>query len=428
MTIKLSLKTIYAKGVAEHVYLYDFMVFEKNGKYYARDANGNIKFSGTNKDSVIQSAIDALTKGNVYLKDISLPSAITLKASVVVTEVLKGVFTCYQSGKPVFSTFDKHDDGLVLYFPFEKVTADRAIDVSRFDNEGKNNGATIVAGKLGEALSFNGSNNWVVVPEKPSLNITTQITLMAWVKWAGSNAAGDCQNVIRKGRVYAYYNTGYFVGSGGVYSDVHSAIKIGAFPTTLAFSKPPSWFLDTWRFIAFTYDGSYMRNYLNGELDVSQAQTGTIQTTTDRLTIGARSEDWGERFCGLIDEVKIYNRALSAEEIKQHYLASALRYGVIEVIENKLKRNSGTATFNGDGTTTDFLIGAHGLAENPSDRARIHVKVTPVSGDAVDASPCVAYASDEDADGAFESIRVKFINAPISGTNNVVVRWKAELC
>jgi len=97
------------------------------------------------------------------------------------------------------------------------------------------------------------------------------------------------------------------------------------------------------------------------------------------------------------------------------------------IVIGGLQINSGTITLSGDGIVTDFLIGNHGLAENPTDRSRIYVKVTPASGDAVDASPCVAYVSDEDADGAYESIRVKFASAPVAGTGNVVVRWKAQL-
>jgi len=91
-------------------------------------------------------------------------------------------------------------------------------------------------------------------------------------------------------------------------------------------------------------------------------------------------------------------------------------------------RTSGTATFSGDGATTDFLIGSHGLAESPTDRTRVYAEVTPASADAITGSPCECYASDEDGDGAYESIRVKFASAPPAGTNNVVVRWKAELC
>jgi len=55
MTVKLKLKTIYAKGVAEHVHPYSFMVFKKNGNYYVRDHNGNLKFSGVDAFSIFKS-------------------------------------------------------------------------------------------------------------------------------------------------------------------------------------------------------------------------------------------------------------------------------------------------------------------------------------------------------------------------------------
>jgi len=87
------------------------------------------------------------------------------------------------------------------------------------------------------------------------------------------------------------------------------------------------------------------------------------------------------------------------------------------------KSYSGTKTLSGDGVTTDFLIGEHGLGT--TDRTKIAVVVTPASTDAINASPCFAYASDEDGDGAYESIRVKFSTAPAIGTDNVVIVWKA---
>ena len=92
-----------------------------------------------------------------------------------------------------------------------------------------------------------------------------------------------------------------------------------------------------------------------------------------------------------------------------------------------VSKNSGVAIFSGDGATSDFLIGEHGLFTNPTDPSRIHITVTPASPDAIEASPCIGYASDENGDGKYESIRVKFTKAPVSGTNNVKVAWKAEL-
>lgn len=88
--------------------------------------------------------------------------------------------------------------------------------------------------------------------------------------------------------------------------------------------------------------------------------------------------------------------------------------------------NSGTATLSGDGTTTDFLLGNHGLSPSINDPTRVLVKCTPASADAIAASPVVCYLSDEDADGIYESIRAKFASAPAAGTNNVKLIWKAE--
>jgi len=89
--------------------------------------------------------------------------------------------------------------------------------------------------------------------------------------------------------------------------------------------------------------------------------------------------------------------------------------------------SSGVLTASGDGVATEFDISSHGLAENPADPSRIHAEATPVSADAQVASPCEAYPVDLDADGAYEALRVKFASAPTAGTNNVKVRWKAEL-
>ena len=84
-------------------------------------------------------------------------------------------------------------------------------------------------------------------------------------------------------------------------------------------------------------------------------------------------------------------------------------------------KNSGTATFSGDGTTTDLEIGSHGLVI--TDPSKIAVKVTPASSDAIAASPCVGYVDPADN----TKIRVKFSSAPASGSENVKIVWYAEV-
>jgi hypothetical protein len=72
--------------------------------------------------------------------------------------------------------------------------------------------------------------------------------------------------------------------------------------------------LNTWVFLAGTYDGATMKLYVNGTLVASKSQTGNITTTKDPVHIGG---DWdNEMFNGVVDNVRVYNRALSATELQ----------------------------------------------------------------------------------------------------------------
>ena len=116
------------------------------------------------------------------------------------------------------------------------------------------------------------------------------------------------------------------------------------------------------------------------------------------------------------------NYPINATSLNWVYDASNIFYGNANnpVFGTKYK-NSGTKTLSGDGTTTDFEIGAHGLAV--TDPNKIVVKVTPISADAIAASPCIGYVDPADN----TKIRVKFASAPASGTDNVKIAWKAEV-
>ena len=96
-------------------------------------------------------------------------------------------------------------------------------------------------------------------------------------------------------------------------------------------------------------------------------------------------------------------------------------YKVIKNNAGYPTENGGTATFSGDGTTTDFLIGDHGLVV--TDPTKIVVKVTPISDDAIAASPCVGYVDPADP----TKIRVKFASPPAGGTDNVQIVWEAQV-
>src|SRR5204863_1499266 len=73
--------------------------------------------------------------------------------------------------------------------------------------------------------------------------------------------------------------------------------------------------LNTWSHLATTYDGANLRIYVNGTQVATKAITGNLLTSTGVLRIGGNSV-WGEYFSGLIDELRVYNRALTATELQ----------------------------------------------------------------------------------------------------------------
>ena len=73
--------------------------------------------------------------------------------------------------------------------------------------------------------------------------------------------------------------------------------------------------LNTWTHLALTFDGATLRMFVNGMQIGTQSAAGAAIVTTGALRIGGNSV-WGEYFKGLIDEVRVYNRALSAAEIQ----------------------------------------------------------------------------------------------------------------
>ena len=132
------------------------------------------------------------------------------------------------------------------------------------------------------------------------------MTLEAWVN--PSTVTSAWRDVIYKGNDNYYLmgtsNNGGAVAGGGTFGGANANVYApAALPT------------NTWSHIAVTYDGATLRLYVNGTLVSSQARTGAISTSTNPLQIGGDSI-YGQFFQGAIDEVRIYNRALTQAEIQ----------------------------------------------------------------------------------------------------------------
>jgi chitodextrinase len=180
-------------------------------------------------------------------------------------------------------------------------------DLSGNGNNGTISGATwTVSGKYGNALSFNGTNARVTVNNSASLQLTSAMTLEAWVFPTTVNSAW--RDVIYKGDDNYYL----MAMSNNSSHPVAGAILGGVYAEAIG---PNALTANTWVHLATTYDGATVRLYVNGVQVASQAKTGTIATSTNPLQIGGDSI-YGQYFAGRIDEVRVYNRGLSVAEIQ----------------------------------------------------------------------------------------------------------------
>ena len=201
-------------------------------------------------------------------------------------------------------------DNLVLYLPFDEGTGDTVGDLSEAGNNGVISGAQWVNdGKIGPALMFT-SGDFVEIPHSASLSITEQITVMAWTNM-NAGASGEMA-IVSKGR-WAANDLPYELTqdpNGVIYWQFYDdGGRDSCCP-----SSPP---VEEWHHIAGTYDGKIFRCYIDGELAQEWGYAGTMPENEASVTIGRRSIGGGTLFNGMIDEVAIFNRALTADEVQE---------------------------------------------------------------------------------------------------------------
>jgi len=211
------------------------------------------------------------------------------------------------SNEQVFTIAAPTGGGLVAAWGFNAGTGTVAADSSGNANNGTVNGATwTTAGRFGSALTFNGTSNTVVVPDSNSLDVT-RVTISAWV--FPTVAPSDWRSIVMKER-----------GTGVAWYLEASSSSTNRPATGLWVTNEQVLYGGTrltanaWTHLATTYDGTTHRLFVNGTQVASRAQTGNLVTTTSPLRIGGNV--FGEFFQGRIDEVRVYNRALSQAEIQ----------------------------------------------------------------------------------------------------------------
>ena len=196
----------------------------------------------------------------------------------------------------------------IAAYAFNEGAGTTAGDASGNGRTGALTNATwTAAGKYGGALSFNGSSSRVTVADAAALHLSTAMTLEAWVKPSAAGSA-DWQAII-----YKAYDAHFLATLPGAASvpTAGGTVAGGLVQVTSPSGLPAN----TWTHVATTYDGATLRLFVNGAQVASQPATGRLDDSSSPVEIGGSAIDGGP-FAGLIDDVRIYNTALTAAQIQ----------------------------------------------------------------------------------------------------------------
>ncbi len=200
-------------------------------------------------------------------------------------------------------------DGLVVYHPYDEGKGSVAEDLSGNKHEGVIDNPTWVDGKFGQALEFGGegSDVFVTVESTPELNVDA-CTFMAWINaehWdgvrqiVGKSVHGGCGGRVQYG----------LFREGGVFK---VRLETAGGRADIATDLPDT---DEWVHVAFTNDTDKTKIYFDGE-EVQEGDTpGELNANEDPWRVGQDCDRANYVFAGIIDEVRLWNRALSEDEI-----------------------------------------------------------------------------------------------------------------
>lgn len=208
-----------------------------------------------------------------------------------------------------------HDSNLVFYADLRKH------DGSTFMSDDAYGHTCSVTGAIWtpQGRYFDGTDDIISCGDNTSLDITSKISLLAWTKYTAVGASN--QHILGRDNGTDKRNYALFVA--GINGYLGFAFYVGDVAKTISVSNN---YVNTWVFLAGTYDGATQNAYLQGIVAATPKDvTGAIDNDDVSLSIGCRTGLTSD-FTGLIGDCFIYNRALTPSEIQNLYIKTKSKY------------------------------------------------------------------------------------------------------
>jgi fibronectin type 3 domain-containing protein len=246
---------------------------------------------------IVRMSTNSLTQAQRHLSNIVI--AVCILAAGLVGAVVN---------RPIVAHAQSNSSGLVAYYTFNEGSGTSVNDSSGNGNTGTISGATWTTGKYGGALSFNGRFSTVIIPDSASLRLSSGMTLEAWV--FPTRTINGWEDVVYKD-TDIYFLEGGSTGSQSPPATGGTFVTNGNVPMRGTSALP----VNTWTHLAATYDGKTLLLYVNGVVVARQAMADSLTSSTNPLQIGG-DPTFGQYFQGTIDEVRVYNLALTQSQIQ----------------------------------------------------------------------------------------------------------------
>jgi hypothetical protein len=169
---------------------------------------------------------------------------------------------------------------------------------------------------------FDGSDDYIQVPDATSLRCPDAVTIESWVyplSITGEQTVG-CKGAMGSGAGYAVTHS---INNDG---KVRFIIAWGTWPSEYTLDSARALSQDAWNHLVCSFDGTKMRIFINALQDPNTATPSSSSAGTNNFNIGTNPGAGGSWFEGRMGELRIYCRALTHQEVQRNYLATKWRY------------------------------------------------------------------------------------------------------